>query len=58
MRFIVILPASKVSVARLRLAQEETAETEIGKDTLNKVSVSVFVRTGLELEDQQCGPPL
>lgn len=50
---IVLSPASKVSAARLRLTQEETAETERGKDALNKISASVFVCMGLELEDQQ-----
>ena len=46
-------PGSKVSAARLRLAEEDNAEAENGKEALDKVSVSVFVRMGLELEDQQ-----
>ena len=46
-------PASKVSAVRLRLAQEETEGTERGGDAINKVSASVFMRMGLELEDQQ-----
>ena len=45
--------ASKLSEARLRLTQEEAAEAERGQHTLHKVSASVFVRMGLELEDQQ-----
>ena len=49
-----LLPASKVSAARLRLTQQEATEAETGKETLDKVSASVFVRMGLELEDQQC----
>jgi len=45
--------ASKLSEARLRLTQEEAAEAERGKHTPHKVSASVFIRMGLELEDQQ-----
>ena len=49
----VTLPASKLSEARLRLTQEEVAEAERGRHTPHKVSASVFIRMGLELEDQQ-----
>ena len=52
-RLIVPSLASKVSAARLRLTEEETTEAERGKGALDKVSASVFVRMGLELEDQQ-----
>ncbi|KAF9779310.1 hypothetical protein BJ322DRAFT_1113656 [Thelephora terrestris] len=45
--------ASKVSAARLRLTQEETEEAERGNEALHTVSASVFIRAGLELEDQQ-----
>lgn len=55
MHIIILLPVSRVSAARLRLTQEETAEAEGGKVSLDKVSASVFVRIGLELEDQQYG---
>ena len=44
---------SKVSEARLRLTEEEAAEAERGTTAPHKVSASVFVRMGLELEDQQ-----
>ncbi|KAF9780601.1 hypothetical protein BJ322DRAFT_1112591 [Thelephora terrestris] len=47
--------ASKVSKARLQLTWEEVAEAERGKETLHKVSPSIFIRAGLELEDQQYG---
>ena len=50
---LILPPASKVSAARLQLVQEENAEAEKGKEALDKVSASVFVRMGLELEDQQ-----
>jgi len=50
---MVILPASKISEVRLRLAQEEVAEAERGQHAPHKASVSVFIRMGLELEDQQ-----
>jgi len=42
-----------VSEARLRLTEEEAAEAERGIAAPHKVSASVFVRMGLELEDQQ-----
>ena len=45
--------ASKLSEARLRLTQEEAAEAERGQHTPHKVPASVFIRMGLELEDQQ-----
>ncbi|KAF9780594.1 hypothetical protein BJ322DRAFT_1112579 [Thelephora terrestris] len=45
--------ASKVSKARLRLSQEEVTEAESGREPLHKASPSVFIRVGLELEDQQ-----
>lgn len=50
---LVFLLASKVSEAQLRLTQEEAAEVERGKETPHKVSASVFICMGLELEDQQ-----
>ena len=50
---MVVLPASKLSEVRLRLAQEELADAERGQHTPHKISGSVFVRMGLELEDQQ-----
>jgi len=53
MYLTIVFPASKVSEARLRLTQEEAAEAEEGKETPHKVSASVFVRMGIELEDQQ-----
>jgi len=37
----------------LRLAEEEAADVERGKEAPHKVSASVFIRMGLELEDQQ-----
>lgn len=37
----------------MRLTQEEAAGAEKGGESLDKVSASVFVRMGLELEDQQ-----
>ena len=51
----ILVSASKVSAARLRLTEEETADAQRGKEALNHVSASVFVRMGLELEDQQYG---
>ena len=47
------LPGSKFVSARLQLAQEELAEAERGQHTRHKVPASVFIRMGLELEDQQ-----
>ena len=44
---------SKVSEARLQLTEEEAAKAEKGITAPHKVSASVFVRMGLELEDQQ-----
>jgi len=49
----VISPASKLSEVRLRLAEEEISEAERGQHMPHKVSASVFIRTGLELEEQQ-----
>ena len=46
-------PVSKLSEARLRLTQEEVAEAERGQHMPHEVSASVFIRMGLELEDQQ-----
>jgi len=46
-------PDSKVSEIQLRLAQEEAAKAEKGKRAPHQVSASVFIRMGLELEDQQ-----
>lgn len=51
--FTVVLLASKVSEVRLRLAQEEAAEVEKGQRAPHQISASVFIRMGLELEDQQ-----
>jgi hypothetical protein len=48
-----VLSASKLAEVRLWLTQEEVAEAERGKHTPHKISTSVFVRMGLELEDQQ-----
>ena len=45
--------ASKLTEIRLRLAEEEAADAEMGQRTPHQVSASVFVRMGLELEDQQ-----
>ena len=47
------LPASKISEVRLRLSQEEVTGAEHGQHAPHRVSASVFVRMGLELEDQQ-----
>ena len=44
---------SKVSEVRLQLTKEEAAEAEKGITAPHRVSASVFVRMGLELEDQQ-----
>ena len=52
-RLTVISSASKLSEIRLRLVQEEAAEAERGQRTPHQVSASVFVRMGLDLEDQQ-----
>lgn len=52
-RLIIIPPASKISEVRLQLAQEEVADAERGKHAPHKISASVFIRMGLELEDQQ-----
>jgi hypothetical protein len=49
----VVPSASKVSEIRLRLAQEEAAEVERGQRAPHQVSASVFIRMGLELEEQQ-----
>ena len=48
-----ILPASKLSEVRLRLAEEEITEAERGQHMPHKISASVFVQMGLELEEQQ-----
>jgi len=45
--------ASKLSEVRLRLTQEEAAEAERGQRAPHMVPASVFIRMGLELEDQQ-----
>ena len=50
---MIVLPASKLSEARLWLTQEEVAEAEQGQHAPHKVTTSVFIRMGLELEDQQ-----
>ena len=44
---------SKVSEAQLWLTEEEAADAEKGIAAPHKVSALVFVRMGLELEDQQ-----
>ena len=48
-----VFPGSKLAEVRLRLAQEELAEAERGKHTPLGVPASIFIRMGLELEDQQ-----
>ena len=48
-----VFPASKLSEVRLRMTHEEVAEAERGQHTPHKISMSVFIRMGLELEDQQ-----
>lgn len=48
-----VYSASKLSEIRLRLAQEEASEAERGYRAPHQVSASVFIRMGLELEDQQ-----
>ena len=46
--------ASKLSEVRLRLIQEEASNTErVQNVSSHKVSAPVFLRMGLELEDQQ-----
>ena len=50
---MVIFSASRISEVRLRLTEEEVAEAERGQYALHKISASVFIRMGLELEDQQ-----
>ena len=54
-RFVLqsVLSALKLSEVRLRLTQEEVADMERGQHAPHKVSVSAFIRMGLELEDQQ-----
>ena len=47
------LPASKLSEIRLRLAEGEATDAEHGHHAPHKVSAPVFVRMGLELEEQQ-----
>lgn len=47
------LLASKLSEVRLRLTQEEVSTAERGRNAPHKVTASVFIRMGLELEDQQ-----
>jgi len=53
LQLTLVSSASKVSEIRLRLAQEEAAEAEKGQRLPHQVSPSVFVRIGLDLEDQQ-----
>ena len=48
-----LLSASKLSEARLWLTQEEVTEAEQGQHALHEVTTSVFIRMGLELQDQQ-----
>lgn len=50
------LLALKLSEVRLRLTEEEAAEAERGRRAPHMISASVFVRMGLELEDQQYVP--
>jgi len=52
-RLTYVFTASKVSEIRLRLAQEEATEAEKGQRLPHQVSPSVFIRNGLDLEDQQ-----
>ena len=47
------LPASKLSQARLQLAEEESTNMARGQHAPHQVSAAVFIRMGLELEDQQ-----
>ena len=49
----IILLALKVSEIRLQLAEKEAVEVERGQRAPHQVSASVFIRMGLELEDQQ-----
>lgn len=48
-----VFTALKLSEVRLRLAEGEANEVERGRHAPHKVSASVFIRMGLELEDQQ-----
>ena len=48
-----LLSASKLSEAQLWLTQEEVTEAEQGQHAPHKVTASVFIRMGLELQDQQ-----
>ena len=50
---IFISPVSKLSEARLRLAEGDINEAECGQYAPHQVSACVFIRMGLELEDQQ-----
>lgn len=43
-----------MTVLRLELAKEEAAALEQGDVPPHKVSPSMFVQIGLDLEDQQC----
>ena len=47
------LPALKLMEVQLRLTREEVADKEHGQHAPHKISASVFIRMGLELEDQQ-----
>lgn len=51
--FMLAFLASKLSEIRLRLLQEEAAEAERGQRLPHEVTPSVFIRMGLDLEDQQ-----
>lgn len=49
----IVCSALKISEIRLRLAQEEIDRVGSGEKSLHQISPSVFIRMGLELEDQQ-----
>ena len=53
LRLTAVSSASKLSEARLRLTQEEVTEAEQGQHAPHEVTASVFIRMGLELQDQQ-----
>ena len=47
------LIALKLTEARLRLTQGDITGAERGRHAPHRISASVFIRMGLELEDQQ-----
>ena len=48
-----LFEATTIQTIRLKLAKEEAAEAAAGKVPLHKVSLTKFLSTGFELEDQQ-----